>query len=88
MQKDDLATVIPLFIGLAVLMACSMGYCLLSSCLGTPILEALKSLWEFLVLSAQSGGDRTLQSRRRAAQGRFSEVQEEWEMNYRGDRHY
>jgi hypothetical protein len=65
-----------------------MCWCLLSSCLGTPILQALKSLWEYLVLSAKSGGDRTLQSRRRAAQGRFSEVEEEWEMNYRGGRNY
>jgi len=88
MQNQDMATLVPVFIVLALLMASCLCWCLLSSCLGTPILEALKNLWEYLVLSARLGGDSTLQSRRRAAQGRFSEVEEEWEMNYRGSRTY
>ncbi|KAF7337546.1 hypothetical protein MSAN_02227900 [Mycena sanguinolenta] len=86
-MNQDLAALVPVFVVLALLMAACLCWCLLGSCLGAPILESLKELWEYLVLSARANGDRTLQSRRRAAQGRFSEV-EEWEMNYRGSRTY
>ncbi|KAJ7897233.1 hypothetical protein B0H14DRAFT_397583 [Mycena olivaceomarginata] len=89
MENQDMATLVPVFIVFALLIASCLCWCLLSSCLGTPILQGLGNLWEFLVLSARAGGDRTTQIRRRATQGRFSEVHEEWEMNsYRGERNY
>ncbi|KAJ7269378.1 hypothetical protein B0H12DRAFT_1095523 [Mycena haematopus] len=103
-MNKDMAALVPIFIVLALavyivlffrvpadnstLRAACLCWCLLGSCMGAPILESLGSLWEYLVLSARASGDRTLQSRRRAAQGRFSEVEEEWEMNYRGSRTY
>ncbi|KAJ6520175.1 hypothetical protein C8R45DRAFT_51693 [Mycena sanguinolenta] len=86
-MNQDMTALVPFLLVFALVMAACLCWCLLGSCLGTPILESLKEFWEYLVLSARAGGDRTLQNRRRAAQGRFSEV-EEWEMNYRGSRTY
>ncbi|KAJ7109855.1 hypothetical protein C8R44DRAFT_800742 [Mycena epipterygia] len=86
MQNQDIAALVPILLVFSGLIACALFWCLLSSCLGTPILQSLKNLWEYAVLSARNGGDHTLQARRRAA-GRFS-VGEEWEMDYRESRTY
>ncbi|KAJ7155898.1 hypothetical protein C8R43DRAFT_415014 [Mycena crocata] len=83
--EDSMAALIFPVLLFSGLVTCALFWCLLSSCLGTSILQSLGTLWEYLILSAKNGAanDRTL-SRRRAAQGRFAEVGgEEWEMNYR-----
>ncbi|KAJ6609345.1 hypothetical protein B0H10DRAFT_479791 [Mycena sp. CBHHK59/15] len=82
-----MAALMPVLLVFTGLITCAVLWCLLSSCLGTSMRDSVASLWEHLVLSASSGDDRTLQARRRAAQGRFSEI-EEWEMEYRGSRTY
>ncbi|KAJ7657989.1 hypothetical protein B0H17DRAFT_353687 [Mycena rosella] len=85
-MTDDMAALIPVLLVFAALIACALFWCLLSSCLGTPILQSVSNLWEYMLLSARSGGDPTLQARRRAA-GRFSQAGQEWEMmDYRRDR--
>lgn len=52
-------------------------WCMLSSCMGTPIRRSISNLWEYLVLGSQSSG---LAPRQRRG---FAE-QEIWEMEHRG----
>ncbi|KIJ07923.1 hypothetical protein PAXINDRAFT_173202 [Paxillus involutus ATCC 200175] len=72
--KGDSASLALLLIVLVVLIFCSLGWCMLSSCMGRDILRSISELWDVLVMSAR--GDR-LSSRRRPL------GEEMWEMEYR-----
>ncbi|KAG5733796.1 hypothetical protein E4T56_gene8182 [Termitomyces sp. T112] len=68
-------TLAPVFLILAVLVFAVLFWCLLSSCLGTPLRRFLSDLWGYALLSAEQNGAR------RSRRG-FGE-QEQWEMEYR-----
>lgn len=73
---DKLVLLVPVFLFLAVLLFFALLWCMISSCMGTPIRRAFSNLWEYVLLSSRSGG---LASRPR---GGFGE-QEIWEMELR-----
>ncbi|KAG2352066.1 hypothetical protein BDR07DRAFT_641965 [Suillus spraguei] len=50
---------------LVLLIFAGLGWCFLSSCMGTPLLQSLSELWNLMVLSA-SASDTTSSRRRRA----------------------
>lgn len=77
-SREDLTALVPVFLILAVLVFGALLWCMLSSCLGTPIRHALSNLWEYAVLSSQIGGGRAPRHRRG-----FGE-QEVWEMETQG----
>ncbi|KAG1793948.1 uncharacterized protein HD556DRAFT_457086 [Suillus plorans] len=52
---------------LAILIFAGLGWCFLSSCMGTPLLRSLSDLWNLMVLSGSVTD--TASSRRRRALG-------------------
>jgi hypothetical protein len=56
----------------------ALGWCILSTCLGRPLLAFFKSLWESSVNSAHISGSRTARRRRELGENEI------WEMEYRG----
>ncbi|KAF8167537.1 hypothetical protein B0H34DRAFT_20484 [Crassisporium funariophilum] len=77
--ENKVAALLPLFAFFAFLVAALLFWCLISSCLGTPILRSLSNLWDYTVLGAQSQNTGRI-ARRRPAYGEG----EIWEMEYRG----
>ncbi|THV06462.1 hypothetical protein K435DRAFT_960443 [Dendrothele bispora CBS 962.96] len=70
-QQDSVRALMPLFLVLFCLCFAALLWCLLSSCVGRPILRSLSSLWEYIILSARTGGPR---------RGGYAE-EEIWEMH-------
>ncbi|KAJ8581322.1 hypothetical protein M405DRAFT_832742 [Rhizopogon salebrosus TDB-379] len=62
---------------LAILIIGSLGWCCLSSCMGTSIPRSLSELWNAMILSGSRND--TVGSRRRRALGE----DDMWEMDYR-----
>ncbi|OJA12383.1 hypothetical protein AZE42_07539 [Rhizopogon vesiculosus] len=56
-----------LLLVLVILIFAATGWCLLSSCMGAPLLSSLSELWNAMILSASSND--TAGSRRRRALG-------------------
>ncbi|KAJ7024426.1 hypothetical protein C8F04DRAFT_1131906 [Mycena alexandri] len=76
-----MSALLAVFLVVAGLIACTM---FIWSPLGAPVRRALRTLWEYMVLSAQvNASDPTLQARRRATQGGRFTQEESWEMSYR-----
>ncbi|KAH9932068.1 uncharacterized protein BXZ73DRAFT_101444 [Epithele typhae] len=54
MADSPASALLPLFALLAVLIFALLAWCLLSSCLGRPIVASLADLWDFILLSARA----------------------------------
>ncbi|RDB29617.1 hypothetical protein Hypma_016068 [Hypsizygus marmoreus] len=80
MENDNspLVALAPVFLVFAALLFAAILWCMLSSCIGAPILRSISNLWEYAVLSSRSSGG--LAPRRRREFGE----QEIWEMESRG----
>lgn len=78
-NDDEFASLVLMLVLLGVVIAAALFWCLLSSCLGTSVLELLSTLWEYLKLGSQY--DRGSLSRRRRT---FRDDSELWEMEGRG----
>ncbi|KIM88800.1 hypothetical protein PILCRDRAFT_813780 [Piloderma croceum F 1598] len=74
---DDLSSLLPIFLILAVVLFSALGWCMLSSCLGRPVMSFFNVLWESTVNSASMTG----RSARRPRELVDNEI---WEMEYRG----
>ncbi|KAF8846011.1 hypothetical protein BDN67DRAFT_10627 [Paxillus ammoniavirescens] len=72
--KSDSASLALLLLVLVVLIFGSLGWCMLSSCMGRDILRSLSELWDVLVISTR--GDRPTSRRRPLGE-------EIWEMEHR-----
>ncbi|TFK42001.1 hypothetical protein BDQ12DRAFT_732754 [Crucibulum laeve] len=79
-EQRGLAALAPVLLIFAFVIAAGIFWCLISSCLGTPILRSLSDLWEHLLLSANAGQNIPGARRRRG----FGDEGEGWEMEYRG----
>ncbi|KAK7695093.1 hypothetical protein QCA50_002283 [Cerrena zonata] len=77
--SSPIGALFPLFVILSILLFAALGWCLLSSCMGRSLRDAISDLWETLLLSAQAG-DRTSQQWRR----RHDWNEMEYEMDHRG----
>ena len=60
-----------------------LAWCILSSCMGRPILSAMSELWEMLTLGARSSGG-AAHARRRMNPTASWEDDELFELEYRG----
>ncbi|KAF9225307.1 hypothetical protein BS17DRAFT_778419 [Gyrodon lividus] len=75
MVQSDSSSLALLLLVFVVLIIGSLGWCMLSSCMGRDILRSLVELWDFLVMSARGDG---ITSQRRRPYG-----EEMWEMEHR-----
>ncbi|KIK00221.1 hypothetical protein K443DRAFT_679310 [Laccaria amethystina LaAM-08-1] len=78
-SDSSLAALTPIFFLFAFLMAALIFWCLISSCLGTSVLQSMKNLWDYAVLSSRNHHRNPMSYRRRA----FGD-EEIWEMEHRG----
>ncbi|KAA1471453.1 hypothetical protein DENSPDRAFT_837443 [Dentipellis sp. KUC8613] len=69
-----------LFLLLAALIVLALGWCMLSSCIGAPILSALSEMWQSAVAGSRTASSANIR-RRRTDFGAESEM---WEMEARG----
>ncbi|RPD64684.1 hypothetical protein L227DRAFT_571143 [Lentinus tigrinus ALCF2SS1-6] len=81
------SSLLPLAVFLAILLLALLAWCILSSCMGRPILASMSDLWEMLVLSARSSGGAEHLRRRMGPASRSWEDEELLEMEYRGRSH-
>ncbi|KAI6031283.1 hypothetical protein PISMIDRAFT_685351 [Pisolithus microcarpus 441] len=72
-MEQSYGSLAPLLLVLAILAFAALGWCALSSCMGSDILNGLSELWNLFVLSARTSG-----SSRRRPYG-----EETWEMEHR-----
>ncbi|KII93307.1 hypothetical protein PLICRDRAFT_49365 [Plicaturopsis crispa FD-325 SS-3] len=80
LTSKDNASLMPVLLIFAFLIFASLGWCIVSSCMGRPILRFFSGMWDSAVRSARSEQNASFPRRRREL-GLDAEL---WEMEHRG----
>lgn len=78
-KGEDLASLLLILGIFGLVLSAALFWCLLSSCMGTSILEGFSNLWEYARLGSQY---ETMSAARRGRM--FRDDSELWELEYRG----
>ncbi|KZT27603.1 hypothetical protein NEOLEDRAFT_1130613 [Neolentinus lepideus HHB14362 ss-1] len=79
-DSSGVGSLLPLLFICSLLLFCAIGWCILSSCLGKPLLELFSEIWQAAWSPSNAGRDGFRQYRRVAPGLRDEEM---WEMEYR-----
>ncbi|KAH8835077.1 hypothetical protein DL96DRAFT_1572749 [Flagelloscypha sp. PMI_526] len=79
-ETDSLSALMPLMLVVGVIIIAAILWCMLTSCLGTPLRRSFSNLWEHLIMSAEAGR----QNGRRTTTRTFAGEDELFEMESRG----
>ncbi|TFK56531.1 hypothetical protein OE88DRAFT_29243 [Heliocybe sulcata] len=79
-SETDMTPLLPVLLIFSLLLFCAIGWCILSSCMGKPILDLLRESWSPSGSSVGVGRDGYRPYRRVAPGLRDGEM---WEMEYR-----
>ncbi|KAI0323036.1 hypothetical protein OF83DRAFT_7310 [Amylostereum chailletii] len=78
MESQSIDSLYYLFVFIVVLIFASLAWCILSSCIGKPLMQGLSGLWNAAVESARIGNQASFRNRRP-----FGPESDIWEMETR-----